>query len=317
MHETVSNGPIQIATTVEGEGPVILCVHGWPELAYSWRHQQQHFSRNGYRVVAMDVRGYGGSSKPDPVEAYRMRELAGDVAAVAKHYSPDEPVVLFGHDWGAPIVYNTALLHPDAVRAVAGLSVPFMPNTGASFLDMAREMFQQRFFYQLYFQQEGVVEAEVARDWRRALRMIYFSLSGDAPLNVWLKERPESEGLLDGLIDPPVFPGWLTEEDLDIYVRAFEAGGFRGPVNRYRAQRLDVEDLQETQGRRITQPACFIGGTRDAVRAFMPGVDLYADAGAGIDDFRGTTLIEGAGHWVQQEAPAEVNEALAAFLSGL
>ena len=109
----------------------------------------------------------------------------------------------------------------------------------------------------------------------------------------------------------------MSEADLDVYVRAFEAGGFQGPINRYRAQRLDVAQLEPVRGKRIPQPACFIGGERDAVRHFIPGGDFYAEPGAHFDDFRGSTIIPGVGHWVQQEAPAAVNVALERFLSGL
>ena len=142
---------------------MILCVHGWPELWYSWRHQIDYFAEQGYQVVAMDVRGYGGSSKPEPIEAYTLSELASDVAGVAAQVS-SESVILFGHDWGAPIVYATALLHPERIKAVAGLSVPFMPHGEESSLVMWEALYADRFFYQLYFQQEGVVEKEVEAD---------------------------------------------------------------------------------------------------------------------------------------------------------
>ena len=313
--EQVKNGEIELQVATLGEGPIILCVHGWPELWYSWRHQMQYFSQQGFRVAALDVRGYGGSSKPGAISAYTMRELASDVAAVARHLS-DDPVILLGHDWGAPIVYATTQLYPDVVRAVAGLSVPFMPQSENSMLDMLAELYADRFFYQLYFQEEGVVEAEVEADWPTALRKIYFSLSGDAPLNDWLKHRPQSESLLQSLVDPEPFPAWMSAADLQHYVDAFARGGFRGPVNRYRAQSLDTEQLIAIRGGTITQPSCFIGGERDAVRRFIPGVDLYADPGAALEDFRGTTLIAGAGHWVQQENPQKVNQALEKFYRG-
>ena len=315
--KTVRNGDVEIHSFATGEGPVILCVHGWPELSYSWRHQIAHFAERGYRVVAMDVRGYGASSKPDAIAAYTMRALASDVVAVARAWS-EEPVILFGHDWGAPVVYNTALLHPDAIRAVAGLSVVYAPPAEFSLLDVAAQLYAGRFFYQLYFQEEGVVEAEVGADYRGALRRIYYSLSGDAPLDDWIRERPATESLLQDKVDPDPFPAWMSEADLDVYVKAFEAGGFRGPINRYRAQRLDVAELEAVRGQNLKQPSCFIGGERDAIRHFIPGVeDLYAAPGAYLDDFRGTTIIPKAGHWVQQEAPDAVNAALEAFLATL
>jgi pimeloyl-ACP methyl ester carboxylesterase len=317
LHRTVRNGAVELHTSAHGDGPVILCVHGWPELAHSWRHQVRHFAGRGWRVVTMDERGYGESSRPEPVEAYTLRELCADVAAVAGAWS-EEPVILFGHDWGAPIVHHTALLHRERVRAVAGLSVPYAPPGEQSFVELAAQLYAGRFFYQLYFQRPGVAEAELEADVRGALRRIYYSLSGDAPLDDWIRERPATDTLLQGLVDPDPFPSWMTPEDLDVYVRAFEAGGFRGPIHRYRAQALDVPQLAAYRGRTLAQPTCFIGGERDPIRHFVPGVeDLYADPGAALDDFRGSTIVPGAGHWVQQEAPEAVNAALERFLAGI
>jgi pimeloyl-ACP methyl ester carboxylesterase len=309
----VERDGIKLRVATQGEGPLLLCVHGWPELWYSWRHQMGYFAKRGYRVAAMDVRGYGGSSKPMEIAAYTIRELAADVVAVVRALS-DEPVVLFGHDWGAPIVWNTALIHPDAVRAVAGLSVPYLPAGDVMMLDLWETLYPDRFFYQRYFQEEGVAEAEVAADYRTALRKIYYSLSGDAPQDEWLKAKPRDAPLLDGLMDPEPFPAWMTEADLDVYVEAFEAGGFRGPINRYRAQVMDFRELADYRGRPVTQPACFIAGAKDPVRHFIPGGDLYADPGAACEDFRGATIIPGKGHWIQQEAPDATNVALERFL---
>jgi pimeloyl-ACP methyl ester carboxylesterase len=315
---TVANGDMAINVAVQGEGPLILCVHGWPELWYSWRHQLAHFSGLGFKAAAMDVRGYGGSSKPHPVEAYAMRELVGDVAAVIDALGGGQ-AILFGHDWGAPIVWNTALIHPDRVRGVAGLSVPYMPRGQQSFLKLAEQLYADRFFYQLYFQKEGVAEAEFEADVRGALRRTYFAASGDFPAEhagAFLSKGPQST-FLEGLPDPQPFPSWMSDADLDVFAAAFEKGGFRGPLNRYRAQDLDFEQSADLTGKTITQPACFIGGERDPVRNFIPGMDLFANAGAFCTDFRGTTLIPEAGHWVQQEAPAATNAALEGFVRGV
>lgn len=312
----VANGTVHLRVAVQGQGPVLLCVHGWPELWYSWRHQMQHFSAAGFRVAAMDVRGYGGSSKPLDIASYTMRELTADVAAVARALS-SEPVILLGHDWGAPIVWNTALLYPTQVRAVAGLSVPYLPASESFALDMFDQLYADRFFYQLYFQAPGVAEAELEANVAGALRRIYFALSGAAPLDAWLADKPRQAKLLDGMADPVPFPSWLTAQDLAVYVEAFSAGGFTGPLNRYRAQRLDFEELAALRGVRLEHPACFVGGARDAVRHFVPGGDLYAAAGAACSDLRVNTIVPAAGHWVQQEAPAATNAALAAFLQTL
>jgi pimeloyl-ACP methyl ester carboxylesterase len=314
--EHVESGGHRLRVALQGSGPLIVCVHGWPELWYSWRHQMAWFAQRGYTVAALDVRGYGGSSKPEAVAAYTMRELTADVAAVVGALG-DGPAVLFGHDWGAPIVWNTALLHPGAVRAVAGLSVPYRPAGDVSMLDVAAQVYADRFFYQLYFQTPGVAETELEANVRGALRRIYYTLSGEAPLDAWIAPKPADARLLDGMTDPKPFPAWLGEAELDVFVEAFERGGFRGPINRYRAQRLDFEELAGLRGCHVAQPACFIGGERDVVRHMIPGLDLYEDPGMACDDFRGGTLVPGAGHWVQQEAPRAVNEALSAFLDGL
>jgi pimeloyl-ACP methyl ester carboxylesterase len=314
---SVRNGDITLNVVIAGPAASrelpILCVHGWPELGHSWRHQLAHFAAAGRRIAAMDVRGYGDSDKPDAIAAYALSALTGDVAAVIAALGGR--AILFGHDWGAPIVWNTALRHPHAVAAVAGLSVPFAPWGETRFLDAMRQLHAGRFFYQLYFQAEGVAEAEFATD-PDALAKIYFAISGDAPAPGLGRKGPDAS-FLEGLALPDPLPGWLPAEDLAIYQAAFARGGWRGPLNRYRAQDLDADEAVALRGRHITQPAAFIAGSRDPVRHFVPGVDLFAIAGAGCDDFRGTTLIEGAGHWVQQEAPAQTNAALGAFMAGL
>ena len=323
----LNDAGLSLHVEVQGEGPLIVCVHGWPELSYSWRHQLAYFSARGYRVAAMDVRGYGSSSAPWEVDAYSMQNLCRDVAAVVTALLdvPSEPsqrnAILFGHDWGAPIVWNTAVLFPELIAAVAGLSVPFVPVRSRSFIDIAAEVYRDRFFYQLYFQEEGRAEADFEADVGAALRKVYYALSGeglrDSNVNNAMRNKKKDDALLTDLIDPNPFPQWLTPDDLALFTSTFSRTGFRGAFNRYRAQTLDVTELADIAGQPVTQPACFIAGALDPVRNFVPGVDAYAKAGAHCRDFRGATILPGIGHWVQQEAPAATNEALAAFLAGL
>ncbi len=313
---TVENGPITLNVAVAGQGPLILCVHGWPELAYSWRHQVEHFAAHGYRVAALDVRGYGGSSKPREIADYSLRKLASDVVAVIDRLG-DGKAIIFGHDWGAPISWTTALLHPGRVSAVALLSVPYIPLGEMSFIDMMQVMYRDRFFYQLYFQPEGVAEAELEADPGTSLRKVYFAWSGSAPADQWSTRKPPDARLLDGLTDPQAMPDWMSARDFDVFVEAFRAGGFRGPLNRYRAQNIDYAESKELIGKPLSQPSCFIGGERDMARSLIPGMDLYADPGVGCADFRGSTILPGIGHWVQQEAPTETNAALERFLATL
>jgi pimeloyl-ACP methyl ester carboxylesterase len=313
----VDNGDIRLRCEVTGEGPVVVCVHGWPELPHSWRHQVAHLSAAGHTVAAMDVRGYGGSSAPPEVERYTLRELAGDVAAVAAALS-DEPVVLMGHDWGAPIAYHAAIRHPDRFRAVVGMSVPHTPPLPFSILDVFDQLYADRFFYMFSFQEPGVIEAQFAEDLRWALKRVYFALSGAAPLDSMLVDAPRDAPFLGVLPDPPEGPlGFMSDADLDVYAETFARAGMVGAFNRYRAAGLDVEASADVVGATVAQPSCFIAGERDVVRRMVPGGDSYADPGAGCTDFRGSTIVPGTGHWVQQEAPAEVNAAIDAFLATL
>ena len=314
---TVTNGDISLRVEVTGDGPTVLCVSGWPELTSSWRNQVDFLASHGYRVVAVDVRGYGGSSIPTEIERYTLKELASDIAAVAAALS-DEPIVLVGHDWGAPIVWNTAIRQPDRVRAVAGLSVPYRPATGMPLIDIFDQLYAGRFFYMLYFNRLGVPEADFGADLRGALKRVFYALSGDAPLNCWLPDAPRDATLLPLLPDPPEGPlGFITDADLDALSASFARTSMVGAFNRYRASALDAEDSADIIGAPVTQPSHFIAGERDPVRAFVPGADGYVDPGAACTDFRGSTIVPGAGHWVHQERPAETNNVLLAFLQSL
>lgn len=307
---------VRLRCVVEGEGPLAILVHGWPESWYSWRHQIAPLRTAGFRVVVPDVRGYGGSDAPAAVEAYDMESLIGDLLGLIGHFG-ERRAVLIGHDWGAPIVWNTAALHPDRVRAVAALSVPYAPRGKISSTELWRRLYAGRFFYQLYFQEPGRAEAEFEADIRGALRKIYYAGSGDAPKGIFPRDKPADAPMLDTLPDPPTLPAWLSEQDLDYYVEQFRRSGFRGGLNRYRNQDRDWERLTALSGARITVPACFIAGSRDKVLRFVPDVDLVENMKRWIDDLRVCELIEGAGHWIQQERPAQVNAILLRFLSTL
>jgi len=316
---SVVNGDISLNVAVQGEGPLILCIHGWPELWYSWRHQMAHFSAQGYKVAAMDVRGYGGSSKPEEISAYSLTELAGDAVAVIDALGGGSAIVL-GHDWGAPIAWNTARLHPDKVSAVAGLSVPYFPVSPDNSLDRWREMYtaQGKFFYQVYFNDRpDEAEAELGADSLRSIRMIYYAGCGDVDRGLFLLDKGADAGMLDGLVDPDPFPAWASSDDLQVYADAMHAGGWKGPLNRYRAQPIDADQLGSLPDPNIQQPATFIGGELDMVRNFVEGIDSYDFAAMACDDYRGTTIVDGAGHWVQQEAPEAVNAALETFFTSL
>ena len=316
--QRVETNGVTVRCAIEGSGPLVIMVHGFPELWYSWRHQIRPVADAGFRVVAPDVRGYGESDKPHPVAAYDMVSLTGDVVGLMDALGEDQ-AILVGHDWGAPICWNTAALHPERVAAVVGLSVPFFQRGPVPSVENWRNLYGNGFFYQLYFENEGVAEAAFEADVRTALRKLYYTISGDgehAPLHSLSAPEPV-DNVVGTMVNPDPFPSWMTEADLDYFTAAFERGGFRGPLNRYRAQRRDWELLPQLSQLQVHQPSGFIAGELDPVRTFVPGVDLYAGAGANCTDFRGSTIINGKGHWIQQEAPDEVTGALLAFLDEL
>jgi pimeloyl-ACP methyl ester carboxylesterase len=310
-----TNG-IRLRIALAGAGPLIVLVHGWPESWYSWRHQIPALTEAGYRVAAPDVRGYGGSDKPHPIEAYAIKEMCADIAGLVTALG-ETRAILIGHDWGAPIVWNTALFHPEKVSAVAGLSVPHTGRGPAPRIELFRRIYKERFFYQLYFQTPGVAETELEADVRTSLRKFYYWVSGEGIKAGRRPDKPANAHLLDGLADPDPFPGWLTAADLDYYVKEFQQSGFRGPLNRYRTSELDFAQLAPVASQRIEQPAAFIAGSLDPVLRFVPGVDLIEMMRDRMSDLRLVRLIDGVGHWVQQERPAEVNTALLEFLARL
>ena len=310
-----TNG-IRLRVALAGEGPLVVLVHGWPESWYSWRHQIPALAAAGYRVATPDVRGYGGSDKPEPIAAYAIQEMCADIAGLVTALG-ETRAILIGHDWGAPIVWNTALFHPERVSAVAGLSVPHTGRGPAPRIELFQRIYKDRFFYQLYFQTPGVAEAELEADVRLSLRKIYYWASGEGIKAGPRVDKPANARLLDGLVDPDPFPAWLTPADLDYYVAEFRQSGFRGPLNRYRTATLDFAQQAAVTDQRIEQPAAFIAGSLDPVLRFVPGVDLIELMRDRTRDLRLLKLVDGAGHWVQQERPGEVNTALLEFLAGL
>ncbi|MCP5384665.1 MAG: alpha/beta hydrolase [Sphingomonadaceae bacterium] len=310
-------GELNLRCAVEGTGPLVIMVHGFPESWYSWRHQIGAVAEAGFTACAIDVRGYGGSDKPHPVEAYAMEHIVGDLVGLKMALQPDERAILVGHDWGAPIVWNTALTNPEHFRAVAGMSVPFAGVPSRPFTEVFREHFtsQGRFFYQEYFQEEGVAEAEAEKDPRDWVHRMMYSISGDVPPgNYW--DKPLGATFLQDLPDPQPVP-WLTEADMDFYEGEFRASGFRGPLNRYRNHENDYAWLQGWVGKRIEQPVLFIGGTRDpATTLFGAVADPIAMMRMFAPQVEGH-ILEGVGHWTQQERPEEVNALLIDWLKRL
>jgi pimeloyl-ACP methyl ester carboxylesterase len=311
---------IRLRAVVQGSGPLVVMVHGFPESWFSWRHQLGPVAQAGFTACALDVRGYGGSDKPKAVADYAMERMVDDIAGVIAALSPDRPAIVLGHDWGAPIVWNTALIRPDRVRAVGALSVPHLGPPTRPFSDIFNEIFTKRgkFFYQAYFQKPDAPEAEAQANPRDFLRKFYYALSGDAPDGAWPNDKTSDQTLLDGLVDPAVFPAWLAPADLDYYVAEFARSGFFGPISRYRNHERDFDYLRRFADRKIEQPAFFVSGTRDlAYNMFRGATDPIQLMRQHVTDLRVAEVLEGCGHWTQQERPAEVNARLIPWLKAL
>lgn len=315
----VATNGITLRVATGGKGPLVVLVHGFPESWYSWRHQLTDLAAAGFRVVAPDVRGYGGSSRPHAIEAYAMRELAADMAGLVDALTPGVPAVIIGHDWGAPISWNAALLHPERFRAVAGLSVPHVPFGERHALDLTKQAFidKGKFFYLHYFQEPGRAEAELEGDVERAIKTMYYGWSGDAPAKYWHNKKPVDAKLFDAIAPvPEPLPEWFSAEDAAFYIAEFSRTGFRGALNRYRNFDTDHRLYRGLPSYVIQQPALFIGGSKDPALVMFPTDPTDAMKPA-FADLRGAHILEGVGHWTQQEAPAEVSALLLAWLSTL
>lgn len=300
----------------QGSGPLVLLVHGFPESWYSWRHQLTALAAAGYRAVAIDVRGYGRTSRPSAVEAYRMLDLVADNVAVVDALG-GEPAVIVGHDWGSAIAATSALLRPDVFRAVGLLSVPYTPPGGPRPSEVFAGMGGTEEFYVSYFQQPGRAEAEIEPDVRGWLAGFYAALSADT---MPAPGTPDPHfvsrgGALRDRFPADHLPAWLGEQELDVYAGEFERTGLTGALNRYRNMDRDWEDLSEHADAPIPQPSLFIGGTRDASTTWLAdAIEAYPTTLPGLT---ASHLLDGAGHFIQQERAEETNRLLTTWLASL
>lgn len=323
--QLIDTGTARLSVRIQGTGPLVLFVHGFPEAWHSWRHQIDAVAGAGFRAAALQVRGYAGSQRFGRVEDYAMAPLVDDIVAVARALQPDRPAILVGHDWGAPMVWHTALTQPQAVAAVCGLSVPFTGVPEMSFDDVIRERFDDRgrFFYQSWFREPGVAEAVLEADPRGFLRKFFFAISGEAPDGWWPSRAPAGAALPDILPDPlergiPL-PGWMDQAMLDHYEADFRQSGFFGPLSRYRNHTRDFGFARPFAGRRIEQPALFIAGDRDpAFTGFgLSRTSPQALMAPHVPNLQGFHVLKGCGHWTQQERPDAVSGLLTGWLGGL
>lgn len=315
-HRFITTNGIQMHIAEQGEGPLVVLCHGFPESWYSWRHQLKALADEGYHAVAPDQRGYGQTDKPEAIDQYTQLHLVGDIVGLLDALG-EETAVVVGHDWGAPVAWNSALLRPDRFRGVAALSVPYTSRGPAAPLPTFKAIFGDMFFYILYFQEPGKAEAELEADVRMTMRKTLYSASGSipAPTRMPAPRPKKGTGFLTTMTDPAELPAWLTEADLDYFTAEFTRSGFRGGLNWYRNIDRTWEMMGPWNGAKVTVPALFITGDRDPVLSF---------AGAGVEalkqnvpNLRESITLPGVGHWTQQENPAAVNEALIAFIRSL
>ncbi len=323
-HRTVQANGLHIHIAEQGSGPLLLLCHGFPELWYSWRHQMNALSQAGYHVVAPDLRGYGQTDQPEEVSAYTQLHLVGDLVGLLEALG-EKQAVLVGHDWGSALVWNAALIRPDLFPAIITMSVPYSPRrslTGARATIAPSQAWQNawgnQFFYQLDFLEVGKAEAAFERDINTSMRRFFYGLSGDAsPAERWHPILPEPQvDPLNTAGNPAVLPSWLTEEDLTVFINEFKRTGLRGGLNWYRNIDRNWELLAAHSGATITQPTLFLWGDQDPVLE-VAGMSKEVERMHQYVPNLQQKVIAGAGHWVQQERPSEVNDAMIAFLSTL
>lgn len=304
---------IELSVHIAGpaDGPPVWLLHGFPECWYSWRHQIDALAAKGYRVHAPEMRGYGYSSAPDAPEQYDVITLCADIQG-AMDLLGHQQVAMIGHDWGALIAWHLALLEPERVQVVSGMSVPFGGRPKAPAIHKMREHFADRFHYIIYFQEIGPAERELEKDIARTLRLVMHGLSNSPePGEGLIQNKPADSGWLDGLTDPGEPPAWCPPEAFAVYVDSFQRSGFHGPLNWYRNFERSWERTAHLAGKTVDQPALFLIGDRDPVGEFeahtikrMPAVVLRVES----------HVIPDCGHWIQGEKAEAVNELLLSFL---
>jgi pimeloyl-ACP methyl ester carboxylesterase len=316
--QTLDVNGLRMQVAVQGTGPLVLLCHGFPELWISWRAQLDALAAAGYRAVAPDMRGFGGTTAPDDATAYTQLHLVGDMVELVRALKETQAVIV-GHDWGAPVAWNSALLRPDVFRAVVGMSVPYAPPGRVEMLSALSQAGIHDFYLQ-YFQAPGVAEAELERDVGASIRRIHFSASGEGQAQLG---RPAfgviepGRGFLEHLVEPTTLPGWWNEADIAHYAAEFTRTGFRGGLNWYRNIKRSWELLAPWRGQVIRQPSMFIAGASDDVLKFPSSKPQIENFGKTLPELRGCRILEGAGHWIQRERAQAVNSLLIDFIRGL
>ncbi|MGA2368025.1 MAG: alpha/beta hydrolase [Dehalococcoidia bacterium] len=316
-HRIVETNGIKMHIAEQGNGPLVVFCHGYPELWYSWRHQLSALSEAGFHAVAPDQRGYGQTDCPQAIDEYNYLVLTGDIVGLV-HALGEEKAVIVGHDFGAPIAWNCALLRPDIFSAVGLISVPYRQGSWGSLppTERIRRIQGDQVHYQIYHQEPGIAEKELEADVRKSMLGMLYSWSGEVPSDKkWNFMFSKSMRLIDTLMFPDVLPNWLSESDLEVYVSEFSRTGFRGGLNWYRNLDRNWQLTAFLNGAKIQQPSIFIAGAADFVIEMQ--APLVENLENTMVNLKKKAIIPGAGHWVQQEKPAELNKLLIDFLKNL
>jgi pimeloyl-ACP methyl ester carboxylesterase len=316
-HRMIETNGIRLHVAEQGEGPLVILLHGFPECWYSWRHQLGALAKAGFRAMAPDLRGYGRSDRPEELEKYTILHDIGDVVGLLDALGAKQAVIA-GHDIGATIAWQAALLRPDRFPAVIALSPPFRPRGfgGAVPPTTLMPRNENAVFYQLFFQTPEA-EAAFGRDLRRTFRSAFYSLSGDRPPSAGGGFADAGMVPRNGapLADPASLPAWVTESDIDVYVAEFTRSGFRGPLAWWRNIDRSWELMAPFAGAAVTVPALYIAGDRDFVAAAFS--QSIAEQSAMVPKLRPAIMLPGCGHWTEQERAPEVSAAMIDFLRSL
>ena len=314
MSRIIQTNGISMHIEEQGEGPLVILCHGFPESAYSWRHQLPALAGAGFHAVAPDQRGYGKTDKPEPIDAYDIFQLTGDIVGLVDSLGEDSAVIV-GHDWGAPVAMYCSLFRPDIFRACVLMSVPYGPRTPGDIppTKLMKMIAGEQEMYIVYFQEPGKAEKNFEADVRRSMLGLLYSLAGDPPPEErWSFIFDKTDDISKTVTVPETLPAWLTEADLDHFTQEFTQSGFRGGLNWYRNIDRNWKSTPFLDGAKILQPSLFLAGEHDMVINMQRG--SYDSLKVNMPNLTQNVLIPGAGHWVQQEKPAEVNKILIDFL---
>ncbi|MCM4084332.1 alpha/beta fold hydrolase [Paractinoplanes hotanensis] len=311
---------IRVAYIDEGSGPLVILLHGWPESSYSWHHQIEAVTANGYRVIAPDLRGFGSSDHPAEADAYTVLHFVGDLVALLADVEADEAVIV-GHDWGSVVAWGIAMMRPDLVRGVIGISgPPQIPRGPAGLLTGSQDMFTDgRRFYLEYLRDVGPADAEFDQNPRATLRgafdVLQYGYEVTEPDERMIVQP--GQGLRDTWPDPGRLPDWMSEQYFDLLAASFEEHGFTASLNFYRNLDRTWELTAPFDTVALTVPSLLLLGEKDVVRSMFDYEDFVETLSRNHPGFRGTTIVPGAGHWVPGEQPQAVTDIILTFVKDL